>query len=103
MTVLKPGTRWKSTTCTTEVVVVKSSPGEHTLECGGRPMVPHDSDAAVDGSPAAGADEGTLIGKRYVDEGETVELLCSKAGEGSLAVDGAPLAQKGAKALPSSD
>ena len=45
---------------------------------------------------------GSLIGKRYTDGGE-LELLCSKAGDGSLAVGDADLEIKGAKPLPSSD
>jgi len=43
------------------------------------------------------------MGKRYVDEGETVELLCTKAGDGVPAMGGALLELKGAKALPASD
>ncbi len=46
---------------------------------------------------------GTQMGKRYVDEGGNVELLCVKAGEGSLAIDGKVLQIKDAKPLPSSD
>ena len=33
--------------------------------------------------------QGSLIGKRYVDAAEALELLCTKGGEGSLSVDGA--------------
>lgn len=62
---------------------------------------------AAGGEVPAGAsiqDEGeTLMGKRYVDADETVEFLCTKGGAGSLALDGAPLAVKQAKHLPSSD
>ena len=43
------------------------------------------------------------MGKRYVDEAGTVELLCVKAGKGSLAIDGTILRTKDAKPLPSSD
>jgi hypothetical protein len=32
-----------------------------------------------------------------------VELLCVKAGRGSLSIDGVPLRTKDAKSLPSSD
>ena len=53
--------------------------------------------------PADGADGGTQIGKRYVDADETLELLCTKPGKGSLAVGGAAMSIKGAKPLPSSD
>ena len=46
---------------------------------------------------------GTLLGKRYVDKDGTVELLCVKAGQGALAIDGVALQTKDAKPLPSSD
>ena len=45
----------------------------------------------------------TLLGKRYSDESIGIELLCTKSGLGSLAVDGVPLGQKDAKPLPASD
>jgi hypothetical protein len=45
----------------------------------------------------------TLLGKRYTDETSGIEVLCSKAGEGLLAVDGRLLAIKEAKPLPASD
>jgi hypothetical protein len=47
--------------------------------------------------------EGTLLGKRYVNEAGDLELLCIKPGDGSLAVDAVALVLKEAKALPSSD
>ena len=47
--------------------------------------------------------EGTLLGKRYVDDDAGLELLCTKAGPGTLHCDGRPLGLKGAKPLPSSD
>jgi hypothetical protein len=47
--------------------------------------------------------DGTLIGKRYADEDVGLELLCTKAGDGSLTIGGEPLALKDAKPLPSSD
>jgi hypothetical protein len=101
MAELKPGTRLQSTVCTTEVIVVKGD-GEHALTCGGAPMVEAGS-AEVAGAPAADAAEGTLLGKRYTDEGETIELLCTKAGDGSMAVGDGPLAVAQAKTLPASD
>ena len=103
MVAAKPGSRWRSTTCATEVVVVKAPGTELDLECGGQKMVAHDADVGELATPAPGADEGTQLGKRYVDADETVELLCTKAGAGSLALAGSPLAMKGAKPLPSSD
>jgi hypothetical protein len=100
---IKPGSRWRSTTCTTEVVVVKAPPGEADLECGGQAMVAHDAEVTELGTPAPGADEGTLVGKRYVDGDATIEVLCTKAGAGSLSLGGTALAMKDAKPLPASD
>jgi hypothetical protein len=98
---LKPGTRYQSVTCTTEVVVVKGA-GEVDLRCGGSPLVPVGEGGAA-GAPVAPFAEGTLLGKRYTDADETVELLCTKPGDGSLSVGDDALAVKGAKPLPSSD
>ena len=54
-------------------------------------------------TPAAGLDGGTQIGKRYVDAADTVEILVTKSGAGSLSLGGTPLDIKSAKPLPSSD
>ena len=51
---------------------------------------------------SAYVDSSALL-KRYVDEAGRVELLCVKAGKGSLAIDGVALKTKDAKSLPSSD
>lgn len=95
---MKPGTRLKSAACATEVVVIKYRGGR--IECGGTAMA---EDAAGDGTPDAAFASGTVMGKRYVDAGGTVELLCVKPGKGSLAVDGVALTVKEAKPLPASD
>ena len=103
MRVIKPGLRLKSAVCSTEIMVIRSPGGEAELGCGGVEMI------AVTESPAAGARldsahaQGTLIGKRYVDADDRLELLCTKGGEGSLTVNRVPLSVKQAKALPSSD
>ncbi|MEZ5166968.1 MAG: hypothetical protein R2695_10945 [Acidimicrobiales bacterium] len=57
MVELKPGARFQSTVCTTEVIVVKGA-GEADLTCGGAAMVPAGT-ASPDGEPAADAAEGT--------------------------------------------
>jgi hypothetical protein len=87
--------------CTTEVIVVKGD-GEADLTCGGAPMVATGT-GEIAGTPADDASEGTLLGKRYSDDAETVEILCTKAGDGSLAVAGQALAIAQAKTLPASD
>ena len=49
------------------------------------------------------AANGTLVGKRYTDTNETMEFLCTRGGEGSIAVKGYDIDVKSAKKLPSSD
>lgn len=101
MAELKPGARFQSTVCTTEVIVVKGA-GDVELTCGGAPMVTAGT-GEVSGAPAEGADGGTQLGKRYGDEAATIELLATKAGAGSLAAGGTPLEIAQAKTLPASD
>jgi hypothetical protein len=99
---LKPGTRLESTTCDTQVVVVRAPAGDVDVRCGGQPMVAVGAGGdRVDPDPEQA--EGTLLGKRYADEDLGIELLCTKGGAGSLTVDGTRLPIKGAKPLPSSD
>ncbi len=101
MASIATGTRLKSTVCTAELMVVKAPAGDIELTCGGAPMGAPGS--AVTGEPHPEHSEGCAIGKRYVSEDGELELLCVKAGKGSLAVGGTALAVKGAKKLPSSD
>ena len=101
MVELRPGARFQSTVCATEVIVVKGT-GPVELTCGGAAMVPAGT-AERAGEPSPDASGGTLLGKRYGDSDETVEVLCTKAGEGNLALGGAALAVKVTKPLPASD
>jgi hypothetical protein len=60
------------------------------------------------GSPASGQmangfDAGCALGKRYRSEANGIELLCTKAGAGSLGFAGEVLQLVDAKKLPSSD
>jgi hypothetical protein len=100
---LKPGSRWKSAVCDTEVVVVRATAGEVALECGGHPMVAHaeakPAGAAIDAAHAGGAQPG----KRFADDVSGVEVLCTKGGAGSLSIGGRPIGAKEAKKLPASD
>jgi hypothetical protein len=98
---LKPGTRLESVTCGTQVVVVKAPADDVDLRCGGEPM--QEIGAGGERRPMTGAGDATLVGKRYADEELGIELLCTRAGEGSLSVGDRPLPVKGAKPLPSSD
>lgn len=100
---LTPGARLASTVCSTEVVVVQVSDPSAVVECGGAPMVAAGSASAGSGTPRSGFDTGALIGKRYGGPGAPVELLCVKAGAGTLSANGAVLDQRSAKPLPASD
>lgn len=99
---LKPGLRLKSQVSETEIVVVKGS-GDHELACGGVSLVTMDEDPAGGVAIAAEGAGSTLMGKRYTDAEGTVEVLCTKPGDGALSFDGVALEIKSAKALPASD
>jgi hypothetical protein len=100
---LKPGSRWKSAVCDTELVVVRPPKTPVVLECGGHPVVAH-SEAKPEGLILDEAHSaGSAAGKRFADEETGLEVLCSKAGAGSLSVGGRPIAAKEAKKLPASD
>lgn len=99
MTLLKPGARLKSAVCDTEVVVVRVPAQDVVLECGGSLM----GDEGTGDGPVADHAGGTALGKRYVHEPSGLEVLCVKAGLGSLSVAGTPMTMKQSKKLPSSD
>jgi hypothetical protein len=99
--VLKPGTKLRSAVCEAQVIVVRAPDAEVELGCGGAPLVAADVEPTGQLDPTLA--EGTLIGKRYADEELGLELLCTRAGEGSLTCNGVVLAIKGAKPLPASD
>jgi len=99
---LKAGTRLRSVTDTTEVVVVKTPAEPVDLRCGGRSLVTMDAEVTPEGIEA-GFDGGTQLGKRYADEDLGLEILCTKGGDGSLSVGDVVLDVKGAKPLPASD
>ena len=98
---LKAGARFQSQADSTQVVIVKAPASDVDLRCGGHPMVPVGTDASQPAAP--GFDEGTKIGKRYADDELGLEVLCTKAGTGTLTIGTEPLEIKGAKPLPSSD
>ena len=87
----------------TEVIVVKAASGDASLECGGHPMVPQGGERPSGLTLDPTFADGTAVGKRFADEESGLEVLCTKAGEGSLSLDGVVLPLKGAKPLPSSD
>jgi hypothetical protein len=101
---LRAGQTLISTVDATAVIVIRACAEDVAVTCGGAGMV--DSKAAS-GAPKGVPDpdqrEGTLIGKRYADDDLGLELLVTKPGEGTLAVNGEPLPVKGARPLPASD
>lgn len=99
---LRPGDRFVSAACETQVVVIRAPAGDVGLWCGGAPMVEVGKkvhEVELDGSKA----DGSLLGKRYVTSDGSLELLCTRGGRGSLWVGDAKLEMKEAKKLPSSD
>jgi hypothetical protein len=99
---LKAGTRLRSATDACEVVVVRAPAEPVDLRCGGHAFLPIDAEVTPQ-SIEPGFDQGTQLGKRYADDDLGLELLCTKAGEGSISVGETVLAVKGAKPLPASD
>ena len=99
---LKAGIRLRSTTDSCEIVVIRAPAQPIDLRCGGHVFRPIDTEVAQQ-TPASGFDQGSQIGKRYCDEDLGLELLCTRAGEGSISVGETLLAVKGPKALPASD
>jgi hypothetical protein len=99
---VKPGTRLRSAVCTTELIVVRAPDSDVDITIGGAPAstdaVENDGGAVADGHGG-----GTAMGKRYVDGEGSIELLCTKPGEGRPAVAGSVLDLKDTKPLPSSD
>jgi hypothetical protein len=103
---LRVGQRLVSATDTTAVIVIKVSADDIVLTCGGVAMAAEfESDGADNQNlaPVDGHDHGTQLGKRYESADGAVELLCTKAGAASLAVDDLPMSIKAVKALPASD
>jgi hypothetical protein len=98
----RAGQQLVSAVDSTAVIVIRAPAGEGTLTCGGVPMAPPD-EAVAAAEPDPVLMGGTQIGKRYVDEADTIQVLCTKAGSGTLALDGKPLLIQAAKPLPASD
>lgn len=104
---LKAGARLSSVVDTTEVIVVQAPSELVDLRCGGVAMVPLGTappePAATNSTDGDGHGDGTMLGKRYVDEDSGLEVLCTKAGSATLGLGDRVLTHKGAKPLPSSD
>lgn len=98
---LRPGLKLNSTVSGVQVVVVRAPAEEADLRCGGAPMT--DGEPSPAAAPAGRAGEQLLIGKRYADEDGSIELICTKPGNGGLSLNGRPLSVKAARPLPASD
>jgi hypothetical protein len=98
----RAGQQLVSAVDSTAVIVIKAPAAECTVTCGGVAV-------ATAGGPVTAADPdpalmgGPQLGKRSVDDADTIQLLCTKAGQGTLALDGSPLQIQAAKPLPASD
>lgn len=100
--VYKVGSKLKSAVDDTQILILRIPAQPVELCIGGAPVVAGDQAvAAAMIDPALAG--GTQTGKRYTDEAETMEFLCTRGGRGTITVDGVPLGIKQAKALPSSD
>ncbi|MGH9135577.1 MAG: hypothetical protein ACRD0G_00845 [Acidimicrobiales bacterium] len=99
---LQAGTRVFGAACSTEGVVVKAPAHPVSLTIGDRPALLDASERLTDEDPGTDA-EAAFLGKRYVNDDESVEVLCTRPGNGGFAVDGTPCGVKGAKPLPASD
>lgn len=100
---MKAGSRLFSAVCTVEMMAVKVPTGDPQLTIGGVAPVSSAAERVAGGSPVAGHDGGVAMGKRYVDQDDTIELLCTKPGPGVPALNGRLLVLKETKALPASD
>jgi hypothetical protein len=103
MSELKVGARLRSQVCDTEVIVVRLGDQSIELTCGGHPMLGLGDDPGDKLAPVDGLDGGSLLGKRYTAPDTDVEVLVTKAGQGTLGLGAEPLVIKDAKPLPSSD
>ena len=98
----RAGQQLVSAVDSTAVIVIKAPAAECTVTCGGVAMAVA-GQAVTAAEPDPSLMGGTQIGKRYVDDADTIQLLCTKAGSGTLALDGQPLVIQAAKPLPASD
>jgi len=101
MVQIKAGTKLFSAVCDTQIMVLRVPADDLDVTCGGLPM--QTEEAAEKSSMSGDAGEGSLVGKRYVNEAETMEFLCTRGGKGNISVNGIALEIKQAKRLPSSD
>jgi hypothetical protein len=102
MAVLKAGSRLRSQVDATEVIVVRAPAEDLGLTMGGHPAIDIAATPSSGLTPQGGGDP-VLVGKRYTRASGDLEILVTKAGGCSLAVDGEVLSAKESKPLPASD
>jgi len=100
---LKPGARLFGAACTTELIVVKAPPAPVDLRIGGHPACTSAAERDASLEVLTDSSAAPLMGKRYVDSDASLEVLCTKAGAGAVAIGDELLVVKDAKPLPSSD
>ena len=72
------------------------------MTCGGVSMLEPGAEAG-DATAVDGLSDGMMLGKRYCDDDGSVEVLCTKPGDGSVGIGQTALGLKEAKPLPASD
>ena len=88
--------------CSAEVVIVRSPAGDAVPQCGGEDMVPLGE--SFETAPIKiGWDGGCSVGKRYKSITNGLEVLCTKAGTGTLGTNAEALTVIETKKLPASD
>lgn len=101
---LRSGMRLQSQVCSTEVIVVRSGAKPVELRCGGSPMVGLDAMRSSGGEPEARFSGGSMLGKRYTHpEDNSLEILVTRAGAGSLSDGPVELILRQTRHLPASD
>ena len=100
---LRPGSRWRSAVCESEVIVVRAPAAPVLLCIGGAPVLAAGSDPLAAGAPDSELAEGTLLGKRYSDEISGLQLLCTRSGAGTITVAGRRATIMAPRKLPASD
>jgi hypothetical protein len=101
---LKSGMRLRSQVCSTEVIIIRPGRRPVQLECGGAPMTPMGVARMADGLPAARFSGGSKLGKRYTHpQDDSLEILVTKEGAGSLSDGPVELLIKQSRQLPASD
>ena len=100
---LAVGARLQSVVSTVQVIVMRCEGDVRQLECGGHPMTPIGVDVPSTDSSADPLEGRVELGKRYSSDEPAVSVLCTKAGDGTLTVDGHPFTLEAAKVLPASD